>query len=136
MDTQFARRNFRLGVINGLCFFFAETLMDPTLVLVAYVSHLTGSALWLGLIVPLRDASWFLPQLWVSGFLQNWPRKIRLYRYMAVARMAVWSALVLAVFTIRSPLWMLAAFFVTYSVGSLAAGVSGLPFMEVVGKTI
>ena len=136
LDTKFARRNFRLGVINGFFFFFAETLMDPTLVMVAFVSHLTGSVLWLGLIVPLRDASWFLPQLWVSGFLQNWPRKIRLYRYMAVTRMIVWSALVWAVFTIRSPWWMLVTFFVAYGIGSLAAGVSGLPFMEVVGKTI
>ncbi len=136
IESAVTRRNFRLGVINGLFFFFAETLMDPTLVLVAFVSRLTGSALWLGLIVPLRDASWFLPQLWVSGYLQSWPRKLRLYQYMAVVRLVVWTGLVVAVFVMKPPDWLLLTFFIAYGIGSLAAGVSGLPFLEVVGKTI
>jgi hypothetical protein len=39
-DTFTPRRNFRLGVINGLLFTLAETLLDPTLALAAYVSQL------------------------------------------------------------------------------------------------
>jgi MFS family permease len=131
-----ADRNFKLGVLNGLLFSVAETLMDPTLVLVAFVTHLSGSALLLGLVVPLRDGSWFLPQLWVSSYLQSWPRKLKLYRYMAALRFAVWSGLVLAVFFVKDPRWLLLMFFVSFGVGAIASGVSGLPFLEVVGKTI
>jgi hypothetical protein len=140
MSEQFvgpmARRNFRLGVLNGLLFTLAETLMDPTLVLVAFVGALTQSPFWLGLVVPLRDGAWFLPQLWVSGFLQSQPRKITLYRWMVVVRMASWLLLVAAVFILRQPGWMLLAFFLAYGVYSLAAGVGGLPFLEVVSKTV
>jgi MFS family permease len=131
-----AQRNFRLGVLNGLLFTLAETLVDPTLVLVAFVGSLTHSPLWLGLVVPLRDGAWFLPQLWVSGFLQSRPRKITLYRWMVVVRMATWLLMTAAVFLIRHPGWLLAVFFVTYGVYALAAGVGGLPFLEVVSKTI
>ncbi|MEK6574531.1 MAG: hypothetical protein AABZ58_09495, partial [Chloroflexota bacterium] len=62
-----AQRDFWLGVLNGLFFLLGETLIDPTLVIATFVSHLTASALWVGLIVPLLDGTWFLPQLWVSG---------------------------------------------------------------------
>lgn len=130
------RRNFRLGVLNGLAFGLAETLTDPTLVLVAFVSHLTHSPLWLGLIAPLRDGAWFLPQLWVSGYLQSQPRKLPLYRWMAVLRMVTWAAMAAAVFLVRDVRWLLGVFFLTFGIYSLAAGFSGLSFLEVVGKTV
>lgn len=71
--TPTETRNFRLGVINGALFTLAETLMDPTLVMVAFVSALTSSPLLIGLIVPLRNTGWFLPQLYVSTFLESVP---------------------------------------------------------------
>jgi hypothetical protein len=135
-STGVARRNFRLGALNGLFFSVADRLMDPTLVLVAFVSHLTVSPLWLGLIVPLTDGGWFLPQFFVSGFLQRYRQKLRLYQQVAYVRVVVWLALVAAVFLVRQPGWLLAAFFACYGLHSLASGLSGLSFLEVVGKTI
>ena len=73
-----ARRNFTLGVMNGLLYITAETVMDPTLVMVAFLSHLTNSPLLLGLVLPIRDGAWSLPQLWVSGYLQSVPHKLTL----------------------------------------------------------
>jgi hypothetical protein len=35
------QRNFKLGVVNGLFFVLGETLIDPTLVLAAFVTRLT-----------------------------------------------------------------------------------------------
>ncbi len=131
-----ARRNFQLGVANGLLFTLAETLMDPTLVLVAFIGHLTHSPLWLGLVTPLRDGAWFLPQLWVSGYLQSQPLKLRLYQWMAVARVFAWGGLALAAFFVRDPRWLLVAFFGLYGLYALAAGFGGLSFLEIVGKTV
>jgi MFS family permease len=134
--TRIIRRNFQLGVLNGLMFSLAEKLMDPTLVLVAFVSHLTPSAVWLGFLVPLNDGGWFLPQLLVSSFLQSWPFKIHLYRCVAVVRLIAWTLLVAAVFLIKDPAWLLIAFFLTFGLTSIASGFSGLAFLEVVGKTV
>ena len=136
IQSQVVRRNFQLGVVNGLLFLLAETLMDPTLVLVAFVSHLTHSPLLLGLVVPLRDGSWFLPQLWVASYQQRQPRKLRLYNRMAVVRVVGWTLLATSVFIIKDSRWLLAAFFLAFGTSALAAGFSGLPFLEVVAKTV
>ena len=130
------RRNFWLGVLNGLFFTLAETLMDSSLVIVAFVGHLTQSTFWLGLVVPLRDGGWFLPQLWTSGYLQSQPRKLRLYSRVAVLRVFVLTLITLAAFWLRSPAWLLVAFFLCFTIYSIASGFAGLPFLEVVGKTI
>lgn len=135
-DLRTTRRNFQLGVANGLLFTLAETLLDPTLVLVAFVGHLTQSPLWLGLVSPLRDGAWFLPQLWVSGYLQSQPRKLPLYRLTSSIRIVIWLALALAPFLIQDRQWLLLAFFGLFGLYALAAGFGGLSFLEVVGKTI
>jgi hypothetical protein len=131
-----ARRNFRFGVLNGLFVFVGETLLDPTLVQAAFVSRLAASPLWVGLVVPLRDEAWFLPQLWVSSYLQNQPRKLPYYRRVALLRMGGLALVCLAVFALRSPGWLLAAFLASYGVYAIASGLAGLPFLEVVSKTI
>lgn len=131
-----ARRNFWLGVLNGLFFLLGETLIDPTLVIAAFVSRLTTSALWVGLVVPLLDGAWFLPQLWVSGYLQSQPRKMPLYRSTAVVRSIAWSLLTASIFLVKEPAWLLAAFFITFGVAAIGAGLSGLSFLEIVGKTV
>jgi MFS family permease len=131
-----SRRNFQLGVLNGLLVGLGEALMDPTLVLVAFVSRLTPSPFWVGLVVPLRDGAWFLPQLWVSGHLQSQPRKLPYYARMTLARLAGLGLLCLAPFTLRDPGWLLAALFLAFGLYALASGLSGLPFLEVVSKTV
>ncbi len=136
IETNQTRRNFWFGVLNGAFYITGETLMEPTLVLASFVSRLTDSPLWIGMIVPLRDGSWFLPQLWVSSFLQSEPRKLPYYRNMALVRALPWLAMTLVVLTVRDPLWTLIIFFACFSVTAVAAGLSGLPFLEVVGKTI
>src|SRR5688572_3051278 len=66
-ETRGGARNFRLGVLNGVWFTVADRLMDPTLVLAAFVATLTPSPLWLGLIIPITEGGWYLPQLLMSG---------------------------------------------------------------------
>ncbi len=130
------KRNFKLGVANGMLFTLGETLLDPTLVLVIFLSHLTQSPIFLGLVLPIRDGLWALPQLWVSGYLQGQPRKLPLYRKMSIVRVCSWALILASIAIIRNPTWSLITFFIAYTTAGLASGISGLPFMEVVAKTI
>ena len=134
--SSYTQKNYQLGVVNGLLNILAEALFDPTLVLVAFLSHLTQSPLLLGLIVPLRDGTWSLPQFWVSGILQSRKQKISFYKQMAIFRGLSWLGLALSINLITDTGWLLLAFFVFYGSASLASGLSGLPFLEVIGKTI
>ncbi len=135
-ETTYLEKNFWLGVVNGVLNAAGETLMDPTLVVVAYLSVLTQSPLILGLAVPLRDGGWALPQFWVSCYLQNIPNKISIYRKLSYVRIAAWGVLAATVNFVRSPTKILTAFLVIFCLTSLINGLGGLPFMEVVAKTI
>ncbi len=130
------RRSFFLGVVNGALFEFAERLIDPPLVLTWFVSRLTSSNLLIGLVAPLGDAGWFLPQVFIAGLVQRMPRKMLSYTLAAVVRVLSWLLVAVAVWLVDDPTLLLVAFFVLYGVARLAAGLGGLGFFEVVAKTI
>ncbi len=132
------RRDFGLGVANGALFGLAETLTDPSLVLVAFVAALGGSPLVVGLAAPIRNAGWYLPQLLISGKVQSAPRKLPIYARIAVLRLAAWGVIALSPLLLGrlSPGAVLAVFLIAFFVAESAAGVAGLPFLEVVSKVI
>jgi len=130
------RRSFALGVFNGAAFNFAEALIDPQLVLTWFVSQLTSSNLLIGLVAPLGEACWFLPQIFVSTRIQRMRRKMPSYVLAAVIRTVVWILLTLTVWLVDSPQLLLVGFFVLYIAARLSAGLAGLAFLDVVAKTI
>ncbi len=130
------RRNFALGVFNGAAFRLAETLVDPPLVLTWFVSQLTASNLLAGLVVPLGNAGWFLPQIFVSARIQRMERKMPSYALMAVVRTIAWLLLAAAVWVVNDPRVLLVSFFVLYTTARLSSGPAGLAFFDVVAKTI
>ncbi len=135
-DPNIVRRNFRLGVINGVLFSFGESFLDPTLVLVTFLSYLTDSPILLGLLVPLRDASWSIPQFFMSNFIQRQPLKIAVYRNGAILRIIFWGMISVVITFVREPSLLLILFYIAFGLSSIASGLIGLPFLEVVSKTI
>ncbi len=131
-----SRRSFILNAINGSLFNFAETLMDPNLVLVWLVSALTSSNLLIAAISTIGAGSWFLPQLFFSGWVQSKSRTIVIYRWAATIRILTWMILVASLWWIEDRTRLLVAFFLLYTVMKLMAGMAGLPFMEVTARTI
>lgn len=130
------RRSFALGVFNGAAFIFAEALIDPPLVLTWFVNQLTSSNLLAGLVAPLGNAGWFLPQIFVSTHIQRMRRKMPSYTLSAVVRVVGWLALATTVWLVDDPRLLLIAFFITYAIARLAGGLGGLAFFDVVAKTI
>lgn len=135
MDRE-ERRSFSLNVINGALFNFAERLIDPYLVLTWFVSQLSSSNFLAGLVAPLGDAGWYLPQIFVSTYVQRMERKMPSYTYTAVIRLAAWLFLSLAVFFTDSPSVLLATFFSLYLLARLVSGIAGIAFFEVTAKTV
>lgn len=131
------RRNFTLGVINGSLFSMAEVFIDSDMVLSWFLVQLGVSNFVIGLVTPIRNGGWFLPQIFVSGYLQRQPRKMPFYRTMAVFRLSVLVLQVAAIglIPVHSPwlLWTFLGALVLYSVGS---GLAGIPFMDMVGSVI
>ncbi len=133
---QTDRRNFILHVVNGVLFFIAEAFTDPNLVVTAFLSQLTPSNVLIGLLAPLRDTGWFLPQLFISPWVERQPVKVRIYAAMTYVRSAGWILLVLSMFLINQFSVLLIAFFGFMTLISISAGFAGLPFMTVTQKVI
>jgi MFS family permease len=130
------RRNFSLGMLNGAFFNLFSALLDPSLVLSWFVSQLTTSNFLVGLIVPIQQGGWFLPQLLVSSYLQRRQRKLPVYSCMAGVRVLIWGLMALAIFLIEDAAVLLVVFFSLLTVYSLAAGLSGICFVDIVAKAI
>lgn len=132
------RRNFLLGLTNGALFGFIDSLISPYLVMSLFVNSLGGSNFLVGLLPAIYNGGWFLPQFLISHRLQQMPRKKVLYNAISVVRVTCWACLILATFLIgaSNPLLLLVVFFVLYTSYSLAGGVAGAAFMDVVAKTI
>jgi hypothetical protein len=136
LTAEAARRNFRLGVINGVLYIIGDTLMDPTLVIAAFLSQLTSNDLLIGLIIPIRDGLWAIPQLWMTGYIQTLARKITLFRQVSIVRVICLAFLALEINFISDPPLLLVSFFATYIIAALGGGLSGLAWLEIVSKTI
>lgn len=130
------RRSFALGVFNGAAFSLAEALIDPPLVLTWFVSQITSSNLLAGLVAPLGNAGWFLPQIFISARIQRMERKMPSYTLSAVIRIVIWMLLITTVWIVDDPQVLLVSFFVLYTIARLTSGLAGLTFFDVVAKTI
>jgi MFS family permease len=136
MAQRHLKRNFSLGVLNGAFFDLFCALLEPSLVLSWFVSQLTTSNFLIGLILPIQNGGWFLPQLAISGYLQRRQRKLPFYTYMAGVRATMWGLMTLAVFLVEDAAVLLVAFFVLLTAYSLADGLAGISFVDIVAKAI
>jgi MFS family permease len=134
--TPTERHNYRVGLISGVLFSIADSLMDPTLVMVAFLSNLTTSPILIGLVVPLRNGGWFLPQLYVSTFLQSRPYKKPFYGAMAVVRALTWGCMAASLAWINDHVLLLTLFLILFAINSLVAGFGGLSYMSIFAKAI
>jgi MFS family permease len=135
-DARTLRINFILHVANGALFALADAMTSTTLILTAFLSQLTTSNVLVSLLSPMREAGWFLPQLFLAPWVERAPRKISTYRAGTTFRMVAWVVLVICVFTIEDRNLLLVAFFACIAAFSILAGFAGLPFMIITAKII
>ena len=130
------KRNFALHLSNGVLIAISETMTDITLITTALVSQLTTSSVLIGLLAPMRDTGWFLPQLFISNLVERVPRKIVFYQAATVFRVCGWMALVACLLLIEDRTTLLWAFFICTVVIALTGGMGGISYLTVTAKVI
>lgn len=112
--------------------------VDASTVLSAFVHKLTGSNFMVGLTGSMMTAGWMWPQLLVSNLLEHRQRKMPYYALGMGIRVFAW--LVIFYCTIRigaqNPILLAACFLGFYFLSSSAMGVSTLPYMDIISKSI
>lgn len=132
-------RNFVLGVLNGTLFMSTMRLVDPGALLSLLILRLTDSPRMIGVMAFASSLGWFWPAVFVANRVGNRPRKLSIYRDMAIVRIVLLWAAALVTFshlakdTPLALFWLLA---ITAFGQNSASGVAYVPFMEVVGKSV
>ncbi|ACO45636.1 MFS transporter [Deinococcus deserti] len=130
-------RNERLGILNGWAVFTGDGFMSVSVVVAGFAARL-GAPNWvIGLLPAIAGGGWMLPQLLVAARVRPLPYKLPVYRSAALVRTVTYLAMVLvAAFLADTPTLCLSLFVLAMLINALASGVSGLPFLEVVSKTV
>ncbi len=140
LSQREVRRNFSLGVLNGAFFNLVTAFISPTLVLALFVSRLGGGNILVGLIPAITTGSYLLPQLFVAGRAQAQPLVMRWYATSGVIRITSFVLITLSTLFLAGDAanyaLLLLLFYLFYIVTSLAAGVSAIPWIAMVGKVI
>ncbi len=138
LQERYFKRNFSLGVINGVFFNLVLAFISGSTILPLFISQLTDSNILIGLSSTLETIGWLSPQLFVAGMTLYQKNQLPLYIKTAYIRIISFFLLVLSVFFLgeRNPQLLLIFFFLFFAVYSLSGGISGVAFMDIVGKTI
>ncbi len=131
------RRNFRLGLANGIIFTVAMVFIDNDMVITWFLTQLAVSNFLIGLMGPMRMIVWYIPQIFVSGYLQRQPRKLPTYQITAVIRVIVilLLALLVALIPASSP-WLVVTIFAAFVVYGVFTSIGSLAFMSMLDQVV
>ncbi len=130
-------RAFWLTVGNGAVSMMGSAFFAADTVLAGLTERLTHSSLCVGALVSMSSIGWMWPQIFVGHWLETKPRKMPAYILSAVGR--VFGLILMAVaaaFWRGSPMSLYAILFVSVAIFSSFGGIVGIPFMDIVAKTI
>ena len=131
-------RNFGFALLQGTFMRINLALVDSGTVLSAFIHRLTASNLLVGLTGSMMTAGWMWPQLLVSNLLEHRQRKMPFYAIGMSIRVFAWLAIFFCTIGIGSekPILLAACFLGFYFLSSSAMGVSTLPYMDIISKSI
>lgn len=137
-DTPKSRRDVTGFVGEVVFFYLGMVFASITTVLPGFVSHLTSSAILIGLVLTLAEGAWRLPQLLVAYWLSPKQRKksyltraaiISRPAYLLVA-VALWAGIV------RWPSVTIVVFFLLHFILYAALSIDSLVWWDVFAKAI
>jgi MFS family permease len=130
------RWNFTCASVNGFLMNVSFAVFGVTTILPVFVNHLTDNNMWVAFISNLEIAGWHLSQLFSAALILHLTYKMPVYRVLAVVRVITIGAIILLVVLVPPGPFLLLAFVAAYAVYSLAGGLAGVPFMDVVAKIV
>jgi MFS family permease len=132
------RRNFVLGILNGMLVNFGLAFFDPFTVVPVFITRAGGPTILVGLAAAVYGAGWFLPQVFVARYAATKWRVLNIYRVVSLLRVAMWACLITVVFSVSPDRTLLFVWMVVWFMfaGTVCAGVAAIPFLEITSKTI
>ncbi len=124
-----------MNVLNGAASKLAEQVASAKLALPWLLSAMGAPAIFIGLLLPLRQTGTLLPQLAVAGYIRRYP--IRKWFWVGSALIQVAMLMAIMAAAIALPLISASVCIVlSLLIFSMARGVGSVAFQDVTGKTI
>jgi MFS family permease len=137
-DPGEERRNSLLLILNGGFMFMAMTFVSSDMVLPSFIQSLTSSTILIGLAGALMRIGWAWPQVFTSRLIESRQRKMPIVYLSGGFRSGTWFLIALLTFLVGNehPTFFLVGFLVLYAVATSMMGISNVPWMDIIGKTI
>jgi hypothetical protein len=127
--------NYVMNVLNGAASKLAEQVASAKLVLPWLLGAMGAPAVFVGLLLPLRQTGSLLPQLAISGYIRRYPIRKWFWVVAALVQVLMLLAIIAAAVTLP-PGAAGAGIAICLLVFSIARGVGSVAFQDVTGKTI
>jgi MFS family permease len=134
------RHNLIFNVADGTWWLFGISFVSTATILPVYVSHLTTSAIVIGLVPALESLGWYLPQLFTAPFVEGLPRVKRalltITLFERIPFLLIGAVIFLTSVVGGEPTLTLVLFFLVYGIRVFASGVSAIPWQELMARVI
>jgi len=128
-------RNYVLNVLNGAASKLAEQVASAKIVLPWLIGALGAPALFVGLLLPLRQTGSLLPQLAVAGYIRRYSLRKWFWVVSAMVQVLMLLAMIAAAIMLP-PTAAGIGIVASLLVFSVCRGVGSVAFQDVTGKTI
>jgi MFS family permease len=130
------KRNFTLGVWNGILYNLAMYFMARSTIIPQFLSKLTTSSALIGIVSQFDSIGWYLPQIFFATYAVHRPQKMPLYRFAMRIGMVAYFLIAIITLINPSPTLLLTLFIIAYGSYHLSGGMRGVAFMELLAKAI
>lgn len=137
IDKRLEARNKAAFIADGANFSIGGAFLEANTVLPTFVSTLTDSPFLIGLVSTVRSFGYLVPQIFVAGFIERLPvKKPFMMKAGWVMRMAAILMASSALIAAKNQILALTVFYIGLSALALGDGFSGLPWMDIVARTV
>lgn len=132
------KRNYNFYCIDAALFQLGNAFFEPNSVIPSFIGLFTQNSILIGLSSTIRNLGWFLPQLFVSNHVQGrtYKKPFTLTVSFIMRISALFMALVALLLGRKSATATLILFYIFYSLFSVCDGLSGVPWIDIMGKII
>lgn len=130
------RWNFGVNLLDGFAFFFGIAFASSSTIVPLFVSKITLDPWIIGVVAMIAQASWFFPQVFSAGKIEQLDRKkpVVINLGFLLERLPVWFWPVAALLTLDHPWLALTLFIVTYAWHGLGAGIIGPAWQDLLAR--
>ena len=130
------RWNYSVNLVDGAAFWVGQSFIASATIVPLYISKLTDSPLAIGLAAVIAQASWFLPQILTSNFVEGLARKKPMIVNLGffTERVPMLVIILSAVVAAFSAELALALFFIGYAWHGFGAGLVATSWLDMLAR--